>query len=364
VGRTLRLPNRHREHHHPASTRLQSVRRGLFRQLLHAAGQKRSVQEPREGSTRPDDGPSRETREAPSRPPDRIERDGQEQNQTGNVRVEDSDPAGGAHAREVLPDSHPAEIGMQRGPVLGQQSFESRRLGRTGGVVVFGAFQSGHSDTFGSHRYQFPVGSAPAGGPVEVHGDGAVRTVGGARARPSGERVHAEGEHPGTLAVLGSVCVQSEVQAGGDSQEVREKSVSGSDWRGVVLMVGSRESTTMLGSIRSTTGATVWTPWKKHARPFSPDKMVIPLPVPHPAHIAVTIFNRDSDDPIPLESDTCQSILRGIEESHISLDEAGVYRHLLKIAMIRKCTKIDCLLVLLSNVDQSYHPYKPKSTRT
>lgn len=129
-------------------------------------------------------------------------------------------------------------------------------------------------------------------------------------------------------------------------------------------MVGSRESTTTLGSIRSTTGATVWTPWKKHARPFSPDKMVIPLPVPHPAHIAVTIFNRDSDDPIPLESDTCQSILRGIEESHISLDEAGVYRHLLKIAMIRKCTKIDCLLVLLSNVDQSYHPYKPKSTRT
>ncbi|RZB41661.1 uncharacterized protein BDFB_007248, partial [Asbolus verrucosus] len=87
------------------------------------------------------------------------------------------------------------------------------------------------------------------------------------------------------------------------------------------------ESTTMLGSLKSTTGATLWTPWKKHTRPFSPDKLVIPLPVPHPAHIAVTIFNRDSDDPIPLESDICQSILRGIEESHISLDEGGISRY-------------------------------------
>lgn len=64
-------------------------------------------------------------------------------------------------------------------------------------------------------------------------------------------------------------------------------------------------------------------PWKKQSRPFSPDKMVIPLPVPHPAHIAVTIYNRDSDDPIPLESDICQNILRGIEESHASPDDSG-----------------------------------------
>ncbi|XP_018574749.1 uncharacterized protein LOC108913652 [Anoplophora glabripennis] len=67
-------------------------------------------------------------------------------------------------------------------------------------------------------------------------------------------------------------------------------------------------------------------PWKKQSRPFSPDKMVIPLPVPHPAHIAVTIYNRDSDDPIPLESDICQNILRGIEESHASPDDSGIGR--------------------------------------
>lgn len=64
-------------------------------------------------------------------------------------------------------------------------------------------------------------------------------------------------------------------------------------------------------------------PWKKQTRPYSPDKLVIPLPVPHPAHIAITIYNRDSDDPIPLESEICQSILRGIEESHSSPDENG-----------------------------------------
>lgn len=52
---------------------------------------------------------------------------------------------------------------------------------------------------------------------------------------------------------------------------------------------------------------------------------MIPLPVPHPAHIAITIHNRDSDDPIPLESEICQSILRGIEESHGSPDETGKY---------------------------------------
>lgn len=64
-------------------------------------------------------------------------------------------------------------------------------------------------------------------------------------------------------------------------------------------------------------------PWKKRNRPYTPDKMVIPLPIPHPAHIAVTIYNRDSDDPIPLESETCQSILRGIEDSHVSPDDSG-----------------------------------------
>lgn len=91
-----------------------------------------------------------------------------------------------------------------------------------------------------------------------------------------------------------------------------------------------------MGSIKSAIDSpTPWTPWKKHPKHFSADKLVIPLPVPHPAHIAVTIFNRDSDDPIPLESDTCQSILRGIEESHISLEETGKLLFTISILVLK-----------------------------
>ncbi|XP_071579554.1 uncharacterized protein [Temnothorax nylanderi] len=58
-----------------------------------------------------------------------------------------------------------------------------------------------------------------------------------------------------------------------------------------------------------------WQPWKRQIHPYSAEKLVIPLPIPHPAHIAVTIHNRDSEDPIPLDSELCQNILRAIEES-------------------------------------------------
>uniref|UniRef100_A0A6P7GE45 Uncharacterized protein LOC114337028 n=1 Tax=Diabrotica virgifera virgifera TaxID=50390 RepID=A0A6P7GE45_DIAVI len=88
----------------------------------------------------------------------------------------------------------------------------------------------------------------------------------------------------------------------------------------------AEDTSAALGSLKTNCRATLWMPWKKHSRPFSPDKMMIPLPIPHPAHIAVTIYNRDSDDPIPLESDLCQSILRGIEESHVSPDDSGIGR--------------------------------------
>ena len=69
---------------------------------------------------------------------------------------------------------------------------------------------------------------------------------------------------------------------------------------------------------------TLWLPWKKQTHPYLPDKLVIPLPIPHPAHIAITIYNRDSDDPISLESDICQSILKSIEDSQTSPDENGM----------------------------------------
>lgn len=58
-----------------------------------------------------------------------------------------------------------------------------------------------------------------------------------------------------------------------------------------------------------------WQPWKRQIHPYSAEKLVIPLPIPHPSHIAVTIHNRDSEDPIPLDSELCQNILRAIEES-------------------------------------------------
>jgi hypothetical protein len=61
---------------------------------------------------------------------------------------------------------------------------------------------------------------------------------------------------------------------------------------------------------------TMWQPWKRHTHLYSAEKLLIPLPVPHPAHIAVTIHNRDSEDPIPLDSELCQNILKAVEDSH------------------------------------------------
>lgn len=67
-----------------------------------------------------------------------------------------------------------------------------------------------------------------------------------------------------------------------------------------------------------------WTPWKNQNKPFAPDKMIIPLPIPHPVHIAVIIYNRDSDNPIPLESELCQNILQGIEDGAVLVDKIGI----------------------------------------
>lgn len=51
-------------------------------------------------------------------------------------------------------------------------------------------------------------------------------------------------------------------------------------------------------------------PWKRPQQPYMADKLCIPLPVPHPAHIALIIYNRDSESPITLESENCIGILR------------------------------------------------------
>lgn len=40
------------------------------------------------------------------------------------------------------------------------------------------------------------------------------------------------------------------------------------------------------------------------------------MPIPHPVHIAIAIHNRDSEQPIPLDSEICWDILRAIEDCH------------------------------------------------
>lgn len=64
-----------------------------------------------------------------------------------------------------------------------------------------------------------------------------------------------------------------------------------------------------------------WKPWKrKQTQKHVSDKLLIPLPIPHPVHIAISIYNRDSDHPIPIESDICWEILRSIEECQGDLE--------------------------------------------
>lgn len=56
-------------------------------------------------------------------------------------------------------------------------------------------------------------------------------------------------------------------------------------------------------------------PWKrKQYENFIVEKLLIPLPIPHPVHIAISVYNRDSDQPIPLENDVCGDILKSIED--------------------------------------------------
>jgi len=60
-----------------------------------------------------------------------------------------------------------------------------------------------------------------------------------------------------------------------------------------------------------------WKPWKRKKPNNSKwEKMLIPLPIPHPVHIAISIYNRDSDQPIPIDSDMCWDILRSIEDCY------------------------------------------------
>ncbi|KAL5274491.1 hypothetical protein ACFFRR_000922 [Megaselia abdita] len=58
-----------------------------------------------------------------------------------------------------------------------------------------------------------------------------------------------------------------------------------------------------------------WKPWKrKQADKTVTDKLLIPLPIPHPVHIAIAVHNRDSEHPIPLDCELVWEILKAIED--------------------------------------------------
>ncbi|XP_070136763.1 uncharacterized protein [Drosophila bipectinata] len=58
-----------------------------------------------------------------------------------------------------------------------------------------------------------------------------------------------------------------------------------------------------------------WRPWKQQCTEKSvTEKLLIPLPVPHPVHIAIAIYNRDTEQPIPLDSELVWEILKSIED--------------------------------------------------
>lgn len=58
-----------------------------------------------------------------------------------------------------------------------------------------------------------------------------------------------------------------------------------------------------------------WRPWKKKSEEYNRnEKLLIPLPVPHPVHIAINIYNRDAEHPIPLDSELVWEILKSIED--------------------------------------------------
>lgn len=59
----------------------------------------------------------------------------------------------------------------------------------------------------------------------------------------------------------------------------------------------------------------IWRPWKRKVINRNPaEKLLIPLPIPHPVHIAIAIHNRDTEQPIPLDTEICWEILRTVED--------------------------------------------------
>lgn len=78
-----------------------------------------------------------------------------------------------------------------------------------------------------------------------------------------------------------------------------------------------------------------WRPWKKKPDEKNiTEKLLIPLPVPHPVHIAISVFNRDAEHPIPLDSELVWEILKSIEDCEGGDMMVGVIAFLESVRLI------------------------------
>lgn len=65
-------------------------------------------------------------------------------------------------------------------------------------------------------------------------------------------------------------------------------------------------------------------PWKRITDGSAVGKLTIPLPVPHPAHVAILIYNRDTEQSIPMNQDIFWEILKSIEDCQGVVGVRGV----------------------------------------
>lgn len=94
--------------------------------------------------------------------------------------------------------------------------------------------------------------------------------------------------------------------------------------RGPAILTTTAGGTNTTASLTQKTLS--WKPWKRKpiAKNLAAEKMLIPLPIPHPVHIAIAIHNRDSEQPIPLDSEICWDILKAIEECNGDIQAANM----------------------------------------
>lgn len=86
-------------------------------------------------------------------------------------------------------------------------------------------------------------------------------------------------------------------------------------------------------------------PWKRHQSVSSLfEKLLIPLPVPHPANIAILIYNRDSEQPIPLDNDISTEILKSIEDCQKQLNVSAIGKW---------CMNVECCDRILKTISLS-----------